>query len=173
MLKVITASKNESGIIEYDEYIPVVARWAVTGGFPPIYWRAGDFERNLVEVGLSEDNGSICKIVVTSLSSFEKMASAPPMPAEVIFGHPQCELSNWLPGARYWDEKLDLKAFLHEKSLILMLQDNNDHSVAFRFCAGPVFFDADREKRIVRIIFQLPNENHDVRLKRIIQDSLT
>jgi hypothetical protein len=67
MLEVIGFHPVEDTALEIDEYVPLRFRCQDTFDPVPLYWRTGDFHRQLIEIGLNPYSGAVCKITVTGL----------------------------------------------------------------------------------------------------------
>ena len=112
-MQVDSIAPVESASIEFDGYVPVVIR--VNGEFewPPRYWRTGDFEKSLVEVGVDPNSGALCKVTVTSVDGLSNQPISPiGMVDSVPNGLPRAVLATWPDGQTRVDEQHELTASL-------------------------------------------------------------
>lgn len=81
--------------IECDGYVPLVIRFDGYYGpdsWAPIYWRTGDFEHSLVEIGVNPSSGAICSVILVCLPGIESTAllkptlsSTPGLPGAALY----------------------------------------------------------------------------------------
>lgn len=57
----------ENLTIDIDEYIPFIVE-IESGLTPPLYWRGGDGELSLIEIGLNKNNGAVCSATLTKIN---------------------------------------------------------------------------------------------------------
>ena len=158
---------DQEPTIECDGYIPLVLRWTRSSLFPPIYWRLGDFEYSLIELGVNEQTGAICEVTVTSLASITEGLPFPKVgPTEFLSGLPCCDLKLWPEEVRRIDERSEIQAFYEKSTFLLRIirsssQINSPSRVEYR--SGNVCFRLDQENALreieVRNLSEIQMEN--------------
>lgn len=100
MLRVVGSVSADDCWIVMDEYVPLRLRCSHKPDVP-IYWRTGNFDTSLLEVGLHPDTGAICTVTVTGTdlfdpSGFRVMPNATSASAmSRIRGMPICNIAGW------------------------------------------------------------------------------
>lgn len=126
--------------IECDGYVPIIVEFA--GGFewPPKYWRTGDFETSLIEIGVDPRDKTICSITVTSLSSLPEKSKSEALPLEDFQpGLPRADPAIWSQEQWYVDDKCEVKAVLIEDQLIVAFGDLDQPMTNSVICGQVVF----------------------------------
>jgi hypothetical protein len=96
VLKVIGSHDPKQSLLEIDGYNPFRFYCRDNPHFVPFYWRTGDFEHSLMEIGINPDNGALAKIVVTFCDDYTKHQMSWNRPSEPItHGVPIFDLDPW------------------------------------------------------------------------------
>lgn len=113
MLQVIGAERANSGTLIIDDYVPLSWRCAGTGDAPiPLYWRTGELDRSLLEIGLVPESGLLHSVTVVSATGCLRAddgGTAARMTTAVLHeGLPRCDTRPWLdriawPDMRSWE----------------------------------------------------------------------
>lgn len=86
----------ETGVqIECDGIVPLIARFEVCPAAPLQYWRTGDFEKSLIQVGVDPSNGAICQITVVCLAGVGPHAFPMTDLSSVQVGLPCISMEGW------------------------------------------------------------------------------
>lgn len=64
MLQVIGATDAGACSLVVDDYIPL--SWRCTQAHMPLYWRTGDLQTSLLEIGLVPESGMLCTITIVT-----------------------------------------------------------------------------------------------------------
>ena len=171
MLKVINQPNVNTPEFEFDEYIPLVVRWPVTGKSRPFYWwSANDSNGNFLEIGLSAENGVICEITLTSIAEFSPLLTSEDDGAkEVIYGRPVCDFTDWPPDcdgdyqSRFKREDIDFQVQIgvdgvmvcfgkYESPHVRYITENVVFNVALNGNLCSIEFNSIEKKIIKRII---------------------
>ena len=116
MLRITGVTEVANCTLEIDDYIPISVRCAEVSSLTPLYWRTGDFKRSLLEIGLNQSTGAICKVTVTLIGRYLKAKAEDFAEAAVVRGLPICDISEW-PSDRFKDESFTFPTFVGEDSL--------------------------------------------------------
>lgn len=118
MLKVKSIAKAVPTKIEMDIYVPLNIEWIHVNPTNDriIYWRTGDFNKSLLELGISKKNNCICSLTLTliekiNLDSFQQLN-----PVSVTDGIPIFGLNN-LTDSDHIDECRKFDVYFNEKCL--------------------------------------------------------
>lgn len=125
MLTVIGFQPTEHVVYEGDDFVPLKFSFPDTIHALPLYWRTGDFKRQLLEIGLEPNSGAICKITVTGIGELSDTADV--IPAEstsIATGVPICDISRWDAEAteyadRFRDEVRPFTVFLRSHNVMI------------------------------------------------------
>lgn len=140
--------KDQSPGHECDGYVPLVLRWPKSASFPPLYWRLGDFERTLIELGINDENGAICKVTVTSVERLAEMEPEHWSVESVVLGLPCCDLTLWADDERRIDERCEVKAYLVGRKFVLTVDESTISSLKKAYRSGNVAFIVDEADRL-------------------------
>ena len=125
MLRVIDIFKTNDVVIEYDDYIPFIVRFPEVTGFPPFYWRCGDFENSLFEMGFHNETHAISKVsLVIYPKRFTTLESEPMSDSNIIEeGIPIIDADRWEDKTRI-DENINFRVLQSNDSIFVMLSDD-------------------------------------------------
>ncbi|MEP7731521.1 hypothetical protein [Marinomonas primoryensis] len=122
MLKV-TSSKEVGDVnIDMGGYTPLISEFHNEKSSIPIYWRVGDFESSLIEVGLNKNSGCILSV---SLLMFDSVSDVPFVGSSdlaVEVGMPIFDIEGW-PEDGSLDIQSYFRVFKAEDRLRLMFSD--------------------------------------------------
>ena len=169
MLKVINQPNVNTPEFEFDDYVPLVARWPITGKSRPFcWWSANDSKGNFLEIGLNPENGVVCEITLTSIAEFSPLsATKDSRIKEVIYGRPVCDLTNWRPDADYHsrfkredidfqvqigDDKITVRFGGYESPHVTYITGNVVFNVALNGNLCSIEFNSIEKGNIKRII---------------------
>ncbi len=170
-LKVINQPNVNIPEFEFDDYIPLVVRWPITGKSRPFYWwSANDSKGNFLEIGLSAENGAVCEITLTSIATFSPLLTSEGDRAkEVIYGRPVCDLTDWPPDSdgesqsRFKRENIDFQVQIGVDKIRVRLGEHELPDV--KYIAGNVVFNVAFNGNLCSIEFNWIEKKN---MKRII-----
>ena len=117
MLRVISSIDVKGCTLEAGDYVPISFRCQEVASPTPLYWRTGDFKNSLIEVGLNQNSGAICRVTITLIGSYSRTRIEDAVEAtDVHRGIPICEISDW-SGDRFKDEPFAFTTFIGEDSV--------------------------------------------------------
>ena len=171
MLKVINQPNVNTPEFEFDEYIPLVVRWPITGKSRPFYWwSANDSKENFFEIGLSTENGVVCEITLTSIATFSSLlTSFDDRAKEVIYGRPVCDLTDWPPDcngddhSRFKRENINFQVQIGVDKIVVRFAEYELPHVGY--ITGNVVFNVAPNGNLCSIEFNLMEKKN---IKRII-----
>ena len=158
--------------VECDGYVPLVIRfdgYYALDFWVPIYWRTGDFERSLVEIGVNPSSGAICEVVLVCLPGIETTALVSAEASDET-GLPGASLSQW-PVESQWSEAIvrtdvnqRVVGSLVNGELILLFGDVDSASLRHIRCDRVAFLiDPSRNLRGLRVADLSPREIENLR----------
>lgn len=121
MFKIDNIGKQQEVLVSYDVYIPIDIKFGVWDTEQELtqYWRYGDFEHSLIEVGFGEETKELRSVTLVMCHNVSCIpANFPPL-EQLLTGCPKVSLTN-LGTNSYVDEKGFLSVRLHEKSLSIL-----------------------------------------------------
>ncbi len=155
MLKVVGATSVDTCAVEMDGFVPLSFRCL---GAPnvPIYWRTGNFDTSLLEIGLHPITGAICSVTVTSIdpSGFLAARSGLDDVRRTLPGMPFCDIAAW-PSDRFKDEAGDFTIEVGENSVTIWLAPLR--SVDAMYEAGSARFGVDVTEHLCCLLFERLN----------------
>ena len=141
----------ESVEVKCDGTVPMVIRFNGYAGplmWAPKYWRTGDFKHSLIEVAVDPVTGTVCKIVVTSLSYvYEDHLLVFNVDAPNGSGIPTASLTMWENDQTRVDDAHDVKASLVERAFTVIFGDVGT-SVTKTIKCGRVSFLISRDDEL-------------------------
>jgi hypothetical protein len=175
MLRVMNPPNVNAPEFEFDEYIPLVVRWPITGESRPFYWwSANDAKGSFLEIGLSAENGIICELTLTSIAEFSPLLSLEEDGAkEVIYGRPVCDLMDWpLDGdgdaaSRFKSENINFHVQIGVDRIVVRFSVPELPHV--KYIAGNVVFNVTLDGNLCSIEFNSIEKKHIRHIKHIIE----
>ncbi len=131
--------------VEFDGYVPMIARVKGDFQFPPNYWRTGDFKQSLVEIGVDKSTGAICKVAVVSLNKLHNDAAEKADLDSIGLGLPCVKTDAWNNSTIRIDVEQEVSASLIDDRLVIQFGSVETH---FRNAV-----------RCGRLVFQVGDEN--------------
>lgn len=107
MLKINRFQKAPIPAVRLEENAPIVIDFHWEGRDAPLYWRCGDFSKNLLEIGIDKNTNMIVSVVVVLVEKIS-IGEFSPVIKKDINGCPCIVLEGW-PPSRYKDEFIDFK----------------------------------------------------------------
>lgn len=120
-----------------------------------LYWRTGDLEYGMLEVGIASDTGAIRKINTVSIDklSLDSIKILLPEPAES--GTPVFDTANWPENGLKDDPgKFEVHCSDGEAALIV-----SDHPMSKQIISGSVCFGLDRDSNVCAIVIKNLTQN--------------
>ena len=112
LLRVIESAGAAACSFTVDDDVPL--SWRCADALTPLYWRTGDLNRSLLEIGLVPEGGRLCKVTVVlangCLRPDDGMTAAHLASASPRTGLPCCDIRPWLnrhtwPAMRSWESR--------------------------------------------------------------------
>lgn len=158
MLKVRGYCPPKFTKVEVDLYIPITIKlgtWNVSEE-PTTYWRFGDFNKSMIEIGIARNSGDLRSITLMICENVYKKDYEHPglCDPDRLVGLPVIH-SNQLNGEMYNDEKGTLEVFLGGSTLYIKLSESE---VVSYIKNEPIEFGIDHEDRICGILIKEINE---------------
>ena len=126
MLNIIETTNCTEATIEIDEYIPFSIEFASKNPSSLAYWRAGDGNSSLMEVGLDENSGAIKSVTLTSINpkNVNRVDDLLSRADSDACGIPICDMEKWfaLGDSREFSEN-----FVDEFELDISLNIGRSH----------------------------------------------
>lgn len=140
MLKVISSKEAVDVVTDMSGYTPFTSEFLNEKTPTPIYWRIGDFESSLIEIGLNKNSGCISGV---SLLMFNDGSNVPLEGREklvVEVGTPIFDIKEWAENGCL-DVQSDFRVFRGKGSLRLLFSSDVKPIKIYRnesvdFCVG-------------------------------------
>jgi len=141
MLRIIGSTEVENCTLEVSDYVPISFRCAEVISLSPLYWRTGDFKKSLLEIGLNQNTGAICKVTVTLIANYLKKTVGDFSEASIHRAClPICDISGW-PSDRFRDESFAFTALIAEDSVSIWVAPEAPIGTIYEF--SQIRFAAD------------------------------
>ena len=153
--------------IECDGYTPLVARFGGYSGpisWAPKYWRTGNFERSLLEIGVNPLSGEVCAIDLVAIDKFRDKLTLNIQPCSET-GIPVTSLSQWSDDLKTIDVKQEIIGSLVDRELTVIFGEAESAICKEVTCGRFAFFlDGLTDLRGFRVKELTPSELDNVRL---------
>ena len=107
----------------------------------PLYWRTGDMEKSLLEIGLNENSGAICSVTVTLIDPITIIPVDDAVDVRTnVDGVPICDIAHW-PSNRFKDEPNPFLTFIGVDKVSIWLSSKKQ--IATSYDVGNVGFGID------------------------------
>lgn len=153
MLKLKNVEKIINHTIEFDIYVPLkirVGHWDMSKEHT-IYWRTGDFDKSLLEIGLGSETGILRSFTLTEASiNDSNNNSIEVLDCETIEGTPLFKINNFPPNG-FLDFKNQFNVYLEQNVLYVSIKMS---SCSKRIKQGRIefMFDCNNHLRSVKIV---------------------
>lgn len=167
MLKVINYEEMKKDNIEFDIYTPInieFGTWNISKE-STVYWRIGDFEKSLLEIGLGKYKKDIRSITLTICENVYEVENYFENDFNVLKGSPIFELEN-INDEMYLDENGILKVYIENESISIVFSENKIKNCIQN---NNIYFYLDENKELIGIkINNVSKEN-----KFVLKSALT
>lgn len=166
MLKVFKHEETKKENIEFDIYTPINIEFGVwnISKEPTIYWRTGDFNGSLIEIGIGQYKKDIRSITLPICKNVYEVDNYCENTFNIFKGSPILELEN-INDEIYTDEKGTLKLYIESKSLSIIFSENK---ISDCLQNDNVYFYLDANKSLVGLkVNNITEEN-----KAILKEAL-
>ncbi len=151
MLRVIGEAPSADVNIEFGEYVPFKFQFADTGSIPHCYWRAGDMDSSLIEVGINIDTGAITGVTVLLCGNIRREFPNLSGADRSCDGVPIIAIDGW-PENRYLDETLPFTVFADASRVLILFSES---SIAVRsIISGEITFGVSHNEELVWIMVE-------------------
>lgn len=146
-MQIATVAEISATKITCDGYVPVDIRFEGSFVWPPYYWRTGDFERSLIEIGVDPQTGTICKVVVVCIGDLENEGSAGnKLTSEAVNGLPCANLAIWADERTRVDENMKVSTTLGKDRLRFLFGDTKKRLANTISCDRVAFLVDEQNK---------------------------
>ena len=168
MLKVTEYKESQSLNFVYDIYTPInieFGTWNISKE-PTIYWRAGDFKKSLIEIGIGKYTGSIRSITLTLSENVYKMEKLNFHMKNItlIKGVPNFQVEEYKDKI-YIDENNILNVYIGIDKVLISFSENDTVSIVQNENVG---FALDKNKMVCGVIVSGMLEHE----KNILEEAL-
>ncbi|MAS38308.1 MAG: hypothetical protein CL610_30200 [Anaerolineaceae bacterium] len=154
MLRVRNTEQAPEGQIELSDLVLKV-EWPVPNAERPLYWRTGDFQRSLLEIGLHPVTGRLVSVTAVLLPQLEPWTTETRSLSDVEKRHvnsvPVFHLANWQGTDQFADEPNRIQARLGTDSLLIDWNDQPGTSHCIQ--SGRVLFGVGEDDALTAIQF--------------------
>ncbi|MCW6076132.1 hypothetical protein LAV44_12525 [Clostridium sporogenes] len=166
MLKVLKGKEKEVVKFEFDIYVPINIKFGSCdiSEDQTIYWRTGDFNKSLIEIGIGEKEGDIRSITLTLAQNLYKLNNFENSNSNIIEGMPKIKLDN-LVNKTYNDEKGDINVYVDRNNIYILFSKNEVSSFIKNY---NVEFGLDNDGMINMIIIRNVKNSE----KKILEQAL-
>lgn len=149
MIKIGDIKEVKNVSIEYDLYIPIDIKLGEQNKVSEsiLYWRVGDFEKTLVEIGIERNSKEICSITLVICDKVYELERIYNSYHNTMFGCPMIVIDNF-EERTYIDESRSVAVYF-EKNNVYILFAKTDAKVCI--INGNIEFLADAENNWVGI----------------------
>ena len=146
MLSVIDVAPVCDCHLLMDAYIPLWLRCSKSTEVP-IYWRTGNFDTSLLEIGLDSEKGMICAITLTSIDPDRFVVEETPIRAvSSVFGMPIFDIIEWKDDL-FKEEYLPFSVVIGRNSLTIFL-GSKETCLQTTYDLGPIMFGVSLEPEV-------------------------
>lgn len=159
MLKTIDHKTPCSSLIKKEDYLPFHISFPSEETSTPIYWRAGNFESKLIEIGINEKTGSICSIALILPGRVDKNQTKNMATKKSIQGFPVFQISEW-PKETFKDEPCEFNVFLKKGSITI--EFSREKETNFVYTSHNVEFGFDSNNILIWIDIEIKKEDANI-----------
>ena len=152
---------NELGVvaITIDGYVPVDIKIIDSKELPPLYWRAGDGKKSLLELAVLPEDGLLSSITLVMIEpdSIHKTDSQSVSLSDSVYGLPVVNTGLWKYSGnddfsqRFVDDfSLDIQVMISSESILLTIGENKKVTSWIR-CSDNFYLGIDAERNIVNL----------------------
>ncbi len=123
LLKLLSVSEKEECKVEIDFYVPFSVEIGDSFNFKKeniVYWRTGDIERSLIEIGIGSNTGILRRITLTSFKK-ASVKNVALKDIEIEEGTPVFD-AGIIPKKGIFDFISDFEVYLGKDSIIAMIE---------------------------------------------------
>ena len=156
MIRIVGSTEVDNCTFQVSDYGPISVRCAEAISLTSLYWRTGDFKKSLLEIGLNQSTGAICKVTVTLIGNYLKKTVEDFGEASFLRGClPICDISGW-PSDRFKDESFAFTTLIGEDTVSIWVAPEAPISTIYQ--CGQIRFVADGEGYLRLMQFTDVNE---------------
>ncbi len=167
MLKVLKYGQIKKENIDFDVYIPINIEFGSHNILeePTIYWRLGNFNDSLIEIGIGKYKRDISSITLTICKDIYEVDNYIKDNFSKIKGSPILELEN-INSEIYIDKECTLKVYIESSSISIIFSDNK-----IRNCLenGNVDFYLDDNKSFIGLRVNNISEDNKIIFKKALE----
>ncbi|WP_083860596.1 hypothetical protein ACSVCE_09935 [Chromobacterium haemolyticum] len=146
--------------LSMDGYVPIDIKFVDPNGAPPLYWRAGDGRKSLLEVAVLPGSGllSAITLVIADIESTHEVSNCRPDLSCQVSGFPVICLDLWVGSSggdfsqRFLDNfNCEVQIFLSEGAILLDINKLGNQAVKWVRCGGGVYLGLNNERNITHL----------------------
>lgn len=125
MIQIVEISPVKKENVEIDGYIPIDVKWGANERAfgKKLYWRTGDFQKSLFEMGISEVDGSIVSFTLTLVDKMNvEFTEYPDIATPLKEGCPLFKTNGLFNDNGFFDDKNDIKVGVSSDSLRIFFE---------------------------------------------------
>ena len=123
MLTVVSKKEVVDVVCDMSGYTPFVAEFSDERTPTPVYWRIGDFDRSLIEIGLNENSGCVSNVALVMFSEESVSRAVGREELEIEIGMPVFDIRE-LTESGGLDNHYNFRIIVNRDSLRLLFIDD-------------------------------------------------
>lgn len=146
--------------LSMDGYVPIDIKFVDPNDAPPLYWRAGDGRKSLLEVAVLPGSGllSAITLVIADIDSIHEVSNCRPDLSCQVCGLPVLCLDLWDASSsggfsqRFFDNfNCEMQIFLSESAILLDINKLGSQAVKWGRCGGGVYLGLNNERNVTHL----------------------
>ncbi len=172
MLKIIGIASPDKERLDIDHYVFSIT-WDNKPTNQPIYWRTGDFNKSLIEIGVFENTGELVSLTLVCVEHVHDWGLTHPnkdanVPHET--GIPVCDIKPWNLDDSYdstfLDEPSELQVYLAQNAISIQLGESTP--ISYWISSGRFTFGMGQNGFLHLIQIHALNKQEMVFMKSIL-----
>ncbi|AJJ09660.1 hypothetical protein CH64_1861 [Yersinia rohdei] len=153
-------NESHTVAISIDGYVPIDVKLVDPIDFPPLYWRAGDGKKSLIELAVLPENGflSAITLVIMDPDSVHKVDNVQVELLDCEYGFPivslglwQCSDSDDFVQRFIEDFNLDIQVFISPSSILVAINEEQDRTNWIK-CSDSFYLGVNSERNITHLL---------------------
>ncbi|ENQ3107218.1 hypothetical protein ACEOWJ_003289 [Bacillus cereus] len=150
MLKLVDLIDIQKCNIEIDYYVPFSVEIGEQKTYVEnkVYWRTGNIQNSLLEIGLGEKTGTLRSITLTAVNQ-SKLEEMPLQEIKVIEGNPIFDIS--MINGNIFDYKAEFNVYLGENDITILLGSVDKTKTIVEINRVEMGFNSEEELQFIKI----------------------